>query len=322
MLFLRRELLILVNFLNCPNLSHSMKVAVWIKAFRLRTLPLALSSTILGSFLAFAKNRFSWSVFVLATLTTLFLQILSNLANDYGDTLNGADNENRIGPERVTQSGLVSRFQMRSMIIIFVVLSLITGTLLIFKGLHSLGWEKIFIFFILGISAIYAAIKYTVGKNPYGYVGLGDVFVFIYFGIAGVAGTYYLHVNSFDPWILLPASAIGLLSSCVLNLNNMRDIESDSLTGKRTLVVRMGSKQAKVYHILLLALSLVFSLIYSIEHFNSIYQFIFVLTFPFFFLNAKVVLQNTKPVELNAELKNLAITTFVFSLTFGLGVIL
>jgi 1,4-dihydroxy-2-naphthoate polyprenyltransferase len=299
-----------------------MKVSIWIKAFRLRTLPLALSSTMLGSFLAYAKNRFSWSIFFLATITTLFLQVLSNLANDYGDALHGADNENRIGPTRVTQKGLVTRNQMRTMILAFIILSFTSGTLLILTGLHDLGWERILIFFILGLSAIFAAIKYTVGKRPYGYVGLGDIFVFIYFGIAGVAGTYYLHVNSFDPWVLLPASAIGLLSSCVLNLNNMRDIESDSLTGKRTLVVRIGSRTAKIYHVFLLSLSLIFSLIYTLKHYNSLYQFLFVLTFPLFFLNAKVVLLNTRPVELNIELKKLAIITFVFSLTFGIGLIM
>jgi 1,4-dihydroxy-2-naphthoate polyprenyltransferase len=299
-----------------------MKVSIWIKAFRLRTLPLALSSTMLGSFLANAKNRFSWSIFFLATITTLFLQVLSNLANDYGDALHGADNENRIGPARVTQKGLVTRNQMRRMILVFIILSFTSGTFLILTGLHDLGWERILIFFILGLSAIFAAIKYTVGKRPYGYVGLGDIFVFIYFGIAGVAGTYYLHVNSFDPWVLLPASAIGLLSSCVLNLNNMRDIESDSLTGKRTLVVRIGSRTAKIYHVFLLSLSLIFSLIYTIKHYNSLYQFLFVLTFPLFFLNAKVVLLNTRPVELNIELKKLAIITFVFSLTFGIGLIM
>jgi 1,4-dihydroxy-2-naphthoate polyprenyltransferase len=295
---------------------------IWIKAFRLRTLPLALSSAILGSFLAYAHGSFHWYVFILAILTTLFLQILSNLANDYGDAVHGTDNENRIGPLRITQSGLVTRRQMQQMIALFIVLALASGTLLIFTGLRNIGWKTILFFFILGLSAIYAAIKYTIGKNPYGYIGLGDVFVFIYFGIVGVAGTYYLHVNSFDPWILFPASAIGLLSSGVLNLNNMRDIENDTISGKRTLVVYIGSKAAKYYHLALISFSIVFSLIYTFVKFDSAYQFLFILTCPLFALNAVVVLKNTDPGELNIELKKLAFSTFIFSITFGLGLIL
>jgi 1,4-dihydroxy-2-naphthoate octaprenyltransferase len=299
-----------------------MSISIWIKAFRLRTLPLALSSTILGSFLAYAQGGFRWEVLILALLTTLFLQILSNLANDYGDAMHGTDNLNRLGPMRVTQSGLITKGRMKSMIVVFVLLALITGSLLIYTGLHRIGWKTIFVFLILGISAIFAAIKYTVGKNPYGYVGLGDLFVFIYFGIVGVAGTYYLHVNSFDPWILLPASAIGLLSSGVLNLNNMRDIENDSRSGKRTLVVHMGSEAAKIYHVILISLSILFSLVYTLIHFNSIYQFLFILTCPLFALNVIVVMRSKEPVELNNELKKLALSTFAFSVTFGLGLVL
>jgi 1,4-dihydroxy-2-naphthoate polyprenyltransferase len=298
------------------------RINIWIEAFRLRTLPLALSSAILGSFLAFARGGFRWYILVLATLTTLFLQILSNLANDYGDAMHGTDNEKRIGPLRITQSGLVTKKQMQLMILLFIILALLSGSLLIFTGLHHIGWKSILIFFILGLSAIYAAIKYTIGKNPYGYIGLGDIFVFIYFGIVGVAGTYYLHVNSFDPWVLLPASAIGLLSSGVLNLNNMRDIENDTRSGKHTLVVYIGSKAAKIYHMILITLSIVFSLIYTIVKFSSIYQLLFMLTCPLFALNIIMVMKNTDPRELNLELKKLALSTFAFSITFGIGLII
>jgi len=299
-----------------------MNIGLWIKAFRLRTLPLALSSAILGSFLAYAEGNFRWTVFLLATLTTLFLQILSNLANDYGDAMHGTDNSQRIGPLRVTQSGLVSKRNMQIMIGLFVLLSLLTGCLLIFTGLHHIGWKTVGVFFILGVSAIYAAISYTVGKNPYGYVGLGDLFVFIYFGIVGVAGTYYLHTNTFDPLVLLPAAAIGLLSSGVLNLNNMRDIVNDARSGKRTLVVNIGSKAAKIYHLVLISLSIIFSLAYTMLHFSSLYQFLFMLTCPLFALNVVVVMKNTEPGELNNELRKLAMSTFFFSITFGLGLIL
>jgi len=299
-----------------------INIAIWIKAFRLRTLPLAFSSAILGSFLAYAHNGFRWYIFILATCTTLTLQILSNLANDYGDALHGTDNEKRIGPRRITQSGLVTKKQMRLMILLFVILALISGSLLISTGLQHIGWKTTLIFFILGLSAIYAAIKYTIGKNPYGYIGLGDLFVFIYFGIVGVVGTYYLHVNTFDPWILLPASAIGLLSSGVLNLNNMRDIENDARSGKRTLVVYLGSKTAKIYHLILITLSVIFSLIYTIVQFNSFYQLLFILTCPLFALNIIMVMKNTDPRELNRELKKLALSTFAFSVTFGIGLVI
>jgi 1,4-dihydroxy-2-naphthoate octaprenyltransferase len=299
-----------------------MNIRIWIKAFRLRTLPLALSSAILGSFLAYAQGTFQWKIFILAVTTTLFLQILSNLANDYGDAMHGTDSKHRLGPKRVTQSGLVTKKQMQAMIALFVTLSLVSGSLLILTGLHHIGWKTIFVFFLLGISAIFAAIKYTVGKNPYGYIGLGDIFVFIYFGIVGVAGTYYLHVNTFDPWILLPASAIGLLSSGVLNLNNMRDIENDARSGKRTLVVYIGKQAAKIYHLILISLSIVFSVVYTFVYFSSFYQFLFILTCPLFALNVIVVMKNTEPGELNKELKKLALSTFAFSVTFGLGLIL
>ncbi len=297
-----------------------MKISIWLKAFRLRTLPLSLSCAILGSFLAYTEGDFNWLIFLFSSITILFLQILSNLANDYGDSVHGADNEKRVGPKRVTQHGMVSKKQMLTMIILFVVLSLLSGSTLILIGLRDIG--NILLFFVLGIAAVFAAIKYTMGKNPFGYLGLGDLFVFLFFGFVGVAGTFFLHTHTMNPWILLPASAIGMLSSGVLNLNNMRDIDNDTLSGKKTLVVRIGKKFAKYYHVALISLSMVFSLVYTIRYFNSIYQFLFLLTFPLFILNIRVVLQNTVPMELNNELKKLALSTFAFSITFGIGLIL
>ena len=177
-------------------------------------------------------------------------------------------------------------------------------------------------FSLIGISAVFAAMKYTLGEKPYGYVGMGDLSVFIYFGIVGVAGTFFLHTHTFDPCILLPASAIGLLGTGVLNLNNMRDIENDSLSGKKTLVVRIGIKAAKKYHALLISLSLLFSLIYVIKYYDSVYRLLFVVTIPFFIHNIRVVLRNTDPAVLNDELKKLALSIFLFSIMFGLGLIL
>ena len=295
---------------------------IWIKAFRLRTLPLALSATTLGSLVAHAENRFRWSVFIFGTLTTLFLQILSNLANDYGDARKGTDSEHRIGPLRVTQSGLVSKKQIEWMIGIFVLLSLISGSLLIWFGLRGDNMLLYGLFFLLGISAIYAAVKYTIGKRPYGYMGFGDIMVFIYFGILGVAGTYFLHTHTLHPSILLPASSVGLFSMGVLNLNNLRDHENDAMNGKYTLVVRMGVQWAKAYHVILLLTALILALLYTVLNFESYYQLIFLLPVPLLISDINKVITNTVPVELNRELKRLAMATLLFSISFGIGLVL
>ncbi len=297
-------------------------IGIWFKAFRLRTLPLALSATILASFLAFARDAFRWQVFLFGLTTTICLQILSNLANDYGDAVKGTDNAQRLGPLRVTQTGLVTRRQIIGMIMTFVLLSLVSGSLLIYFGLRGSSSGLILLFYLLGLLAVFAAIKYTIGKRPYGYAGFGDIMVFIFFGILGVAGTYYLHTHTFQWSILMPASAIGLFSVGVLNLNNLRDRENDRNSGKRTLVVRMGFNWARWYHITLLVTGFILSLAYTIMYFKSAYQFLFVLTLPLLFSDGKKVLLNTVPLELNNELKKLAITTLIHSLSFGIGLVL
>lgn len=298
------------------------KTAIWINAFRLRTLPLSLSSILLGSFLAFRDGYFSWSVFLLASLTTLFLQILSNLANDYGDSQNGIDNKYRIGPARTVQSGQIKAREMRLMVILFMVLTLISGSLLVFTGTREIASIYTILYFLMGFAAIAAAIKYTVGKNPYGYQGLGDLFVFVFFGLIGVGGTYFLHTNHFPADILLPATSVGLLSAGVLNLNNMRDRISDQQSGKRTLAVILGKQRVKVYHLILLAGSVLTGMIYTIMHFESLYQFSFLTTIPLLFKNIREVMFNTIPAELDPELKKLALTTLIFAVTFGVGYIL
>lgn len=327
----RRGIRIGISFPNCPEpltqrfsliLSRMNSAQIWLKAFRLRTLPLAVSATVLGSLLAYAENRFKWGVFIFGTLTTLFLQILSNLANDYGDARKGTDNEQRLGPLRVTQSGLVTLTQIRWMIGIFVFLSLLSGSLLIWFGLKGDNMLLYGLFFVLGFSAIYAAIKYTIGKRPYGYQGFGDIMVFIYFGILGVVGTYFLHTHSLHPTILLPASSVGLFSMGVLNLNNLRDHENDALNGKNTLVVRMGVSWAKTYHVILLLTALVLAVIYTVLHFESYYQLIFLLPVPLLISDINTVITNTVPVELNRELKRLAVATLLFSISFGIGLVL
>ena len=218
------------------------KLGIWLKAFRLRTLPLALANAVMGSLLALSIDEFRISVFILTLVTITSLQILSNLANDYGDYKSGADNASRVGPTRVTVSGLITTSEIKRMIIAFVVISFITGSALIFVGLNNMPWKNIAIFYVLGLGAIGAAIKYTIGKNPYGYKGFGDVFVFIFFGLVGVLGTYYMHVQAFHSSVILPAISIGFFSVGVLNINNLRDIETDKESGKNTLAVQYGKK--------------------------------------------------------------------------------
>jgi 1,4-dihydroxy-2-naphthoate polyprenyltransferase len=298
------------------------KFKIWLQAFRLRTLPLALANAVMGSFLALFDGGFRWVVFILTITTITFLQILSNLANDYGDAVSGADRPDRVGPTRVTATGMVTKIEMKKMMIIFISLSVISGSLLVSIGLRNMGWTKILLYYGLGLAAIIAAIKYTVGKNPYGYKGLGDIFVFIFFGLVGVIGTYYLHTNWFDKMVIIPAAVIGLMSTAVLNINNMRDISADTESGKKTLPVQYGFEFARRYHLLLIGSALLLSITYSIIHFSSLWQFLFLITLPLFIRNCLVVYHHKNSAELNNELKNLALATFLFALTFGLGLIL
>jgi len=298
------------------------KIKAWIHAFRLRTLPLALSSIFLGSFLAASINSFSLKIFILATLTTLFLQILSNLANDLGDSISGADNNERIGPERAVQSGVISKKEMTGMLIVFVLLSLISGLWLLYEGLQLISWKQGAIMLAVGLLAIGAAINYTVGKNPYGYSGFGDLFVFLFFGLVGVMGTYFLHTGSVSLSLFLPAISVGLLSVGVLNLNNLRDVENDAKSGKMTIVVKMGVSKAKKYHIALLSLAMILPCLYTLLNWDSVFQFLFLVSFPFIVRNIFQVIRNNNAQDLDPELKHLAISTLLFSLSFGLGLVL
>lgn len=298
------------------------KTYYWIQAIRLRTLPLALSSIIVGGFLSFFDGRFSLLVTFLAVITTTFLQILSNLANDYGDYKSGADNENRIGPERTIQGGKISQSAMIRGIIITSILSFTFGIWLIYEGTRSLSLSFGLIFFIIGLGAMAAAIKYTVGKKAYGYFGLGDFFVFIFFGLTGVLGTYFLNTHFLRIEILLPAISIGFLSTGVLNLNNMRDRENDKISGKNTLVVKFGIKAAKNYHTFLIFGAIVSAVIFMLLNYNSPFQFLFLITIPILFDDLNKVLKNTEPAKLDPFLKRLALTTLFFSITFGIGLII
>lgn len=231
-------------------MSMKQTLQIWLDAARPKTLPLALVSILTGSVLAYSNHHFSFSVAVLAFITATLLQILSNLANDYGDAVKGTDNEARLGPTRAIQSGAITPKTMRQAIIINIIFTVIAGLILV---LHALtNWESIVAFLGLGLLAIMAAIAYTVGNKPYGYVGLGDISVFIFFGLLGVTGTFFLHTGIVDVSLALPAIGCGLLAVAVLNINNMRDIENDEQCGKRTVAVRLGQRKAKQYHFLLL----------------------------------------------------------------------
>jgi 1,4-dihydroxy-2-naphthoate octaprenyltransferase len=299
-----------------------MNIKPWIDAFRLRTLPLALSNTIIGTCLAAADDKFRWSVFGLAALTTILLQIMSNMANDYGDFVNGKDTAERIGPKRMVQSGEITPKIMLRGIIVIGILCVVSGVSLILIGTAGMDITNLLIFGILGLAAIVAAIKYTVGKNPYGYRGLGDIFVFIFFGLVGVIGTYFLHTQSYRWDLILPASAIGFLSVGVLNMNNMRDYEQDKKAGKRTIVVAMGKKNAAYYHLFLVAGAVILAVIYTLLNYHSLWQGLFVLSFPMLFLNLKKVFTYKSSLELYPELPRLSMASLLFALTFGIGLII
>ncbi|MCL4110599.1 UNVERIFIED_CONTAM: hypothetical protein GTU68_060490 [Idotea baltica] len=271
----------------------------------------------MGSFLAAGFHMFRWEVMVLSILTTLFLQILSNLANDYGDYINGADHEKRLGPSRSVQAGEISPEAMKRMITVFVLLSLISGVSLL---LFSLELNmKFVLFLLLGIACIAAAIYYTMGKSPYGYAGLGDISVFIFFGWVGVCGTYFLHAGSFNPMILLPATSCSLFSVAVLNVNNIRDIESDSLAGKRSIPVRIGRSKAVSYHFVLLFLGILSALLFVILNFSTLWQLLFLLAIPLFTKNFLAVVKFKEPHLLDPFLKQMAISTLIFVILFGIG---
>ena len=301
----------------------------WIKAARLRTLPLSVSGIIMGSFIARWKlmqdgEPWDWTIFALALLVTLLYQVLSNFANDYGDGVKGTD-QNRIGEaeQRAVASGKITAKQMRNAVILFSVLSLVATLGLLYKAFFPNFINEFYTFIGLGVACILAAIGYTVGKKPYGYLGLGDIMVFIFFGLVSVCGSYFLFTKSFDWDILLPASAIGMLSAGVLNLNNMRDIENDAKSGKKTLALRLGFKNAMIYEMVILMLPPILVLIYMmINHLQEqgkYYAFIFFVTiFPLTSLRRKIIAVK-EPKELDPFLKQVGIITLLMSVLVAVG---
>ncbi|WP_333810149.1 1,4-dihydroxy-2-naphthoate octaprenyltransferase [Flavobacterium sp.] len=290
----------------------------WIQAARLRTLPLSVSGIIVGSAYAYHQGFSDWRIVVLALLTTLGLQVLSNYANDYGDGVKGTDS-NRIGEKRLVASGVITAEQMKKAVIITTVLTFIIALLLIYVAFGKENFALSLIFILLGIGSIGAAIKYTVGKSAYGYSGFGDVFVFVFFGLVSVVGSNFLFTHFIDWKLFLPATAIGLLSVAVLNLNNMRDIENDKIAGKNTLVVKMGLENAKKYHEFLILTPFVLMILFSLVIKLSFYAMILV----FFILavHLKTIKKSNKYEDFDPELKKVALSTFALSMLFWLTLV-
>jgi 1,4-dihydroxy-2-naphthoate polyprenyltransferase len=296
-------------------------VKSWIKAFRLRTLPLSLSGIIFGSFIAKLNGFWDATIFVLALITTLFFQVLSNLANDLGDGIKGTDNQDRIGPKRAIQSGEISSKQMKFAVILLSVLSFLSATTLIYFGSENLTKQGVYFYLFLAIACIISAITYTVGKKAYGYNGFGDLFVFIFFGLVSVLGVYTLFAKSVDLLNLFPAISIGLLSTSVLNLNNMRDHQNDENSNKITLVVKMGINIAKKYHFVLISLSFISFIIFFLFK-GSSFLYFSLIPFIFLFKHSIRVIKIEEEKDFDPELKKVALSTFFISVIFMILVLI
>ena len=302
----------------------------WIQAARLRTLPLSVSGIIVGSMYALAHptNKiltptevFNWRIFGLALLTTLGLQILSNFANDYGDGMKGTDNEDRVGPKRAIQSGAISPEAMKHAIVLTASLTLISAVLLIYYAFRDTNIGYSLFYLVLGILAIASAIRYTVGNTAYGYRGYGDLFVFVFFGFVSTLGVNFLYSKQLNFDLFLPATAIGLLSVGVLNLNNMRDEASDRKSKKNTIVVKIGGAKAKKYHYFLIVSAMVLVLIFAIIDEFHFDQYLFLLAYIPLTKHLITVYKNQYPRALDAELKKLALSTFALSILLALCMI-
>ena len=302
----------------------------WIEAARLRTLPLSVSGIIVGSMYALAHptdeiltptDVFNWRLFGFAILTTLGLQILSNFANDYGDGIKGTDNEDRIGPKRAIQSGVITPAAMKRAIIITSFLTLLSAIALIYYAFGDTNIYYSVFYLVLGILAILSAIRYTVGNTAYGYRGYGDVFVFVFFGLVSTLGVNFLYSKQIDFELILPAMAVGFLSVGVLNLNNMRDEASDKKSGKNTVVVKIGGEKAKKYHYFLIGGAMVLTLVFAIISEFKFDQYLFLLAYIPLTKHLITVSKNQEPRVLDPELKKLALSTFALSVLLSLCMI-
>ena len=302
--------------------SNQNSLEPWIVATRPRTLALAVAGIALGLFLAAADGELNGWVASFTLLTAILLQILSNLANDYGDSLHGADSLTRAGPQRAVQSGKITREAMRRAIGLVAGLAMVSGLALVWLAFGRAAIWLVLLFLVLGAAAVWAAIAYTASSRPYGYVGLGDLFVFIFFGWVSVLGSYFLQTHAL-PWpVLLPATSVGLFSVAVLNVNNIRDMRSDREAGKYSVPVRLGPRRARLYHWALLLSGLLGALLYVLLTYHSPWQFLFLLSAPLLLRNGVLVWRGQSAAELDPLLKQMSLTTLVFVISFGAGQIL
>ncbi|MFM6946155.1 MAG: 1,4-dihydroxy-2-naphthoate octaprenyltransferase [Flavobacteriales bacterium] len=296
-------------------------IKAWLHAARLRTLPLSLSGIIVGTGLAAVLDAYNGQIFAFALLTTIGFQVLSNFANDLGDSQKGTDNAQRVGPARAIQSGQLTARQMKIGMWLVGIFSLLSAFYLIKLSIPNLSTTAIYTYVILAILCIAAAITYTVGKNAYGYRGLGDIMVFIFFGLVSVIGVFMLFGEAFEWIVLFPAISIGLWSTAVLNLNNLRDIENDSRMNKRTMVVKLGFQKAKFYHVFLISFGMAtwFFTVYLLA-ISAMNYWLFISLLPSvgFALHLRNVVQNTEPARLDPELKKVALLTFFSSILFAI----
>ncbi|WJY15272.1 1,4-dihydroxy-2-naphthoate polyprenyltransferase [Pectobacteriaceae bacterium CE90] len=302
------------------SLIHSSKTQAWLDSLRPKTLPLAFASIVTGSAIASWHSSFKPGIALLALLTAGLLQILSNLANDYGDAIKGSDTEARIGPLRGIQTGMISLTELRNALILTILLTIVSGIALV-----TLACEKpidIVVFLSLGCLAILAAITYTVGNKPYGYIGLGDISVLIFFGWLSVAGSYYLQTGHFNSIVILPATACGLLATAVLNINNLRDIDNDRMNGKNTLAVRLGAKKARCYHMLLLMTAPACLALFALFYLHSLAGWLFILTLPLLIHQSCYVLRETTAFSMRPMLEKTVKGALLTNLLFAVGVIL
>lgn len=311
---------ILATLFELLSIIMNNSLQIWFDAARPKTLPLALVSIFTGSALAFSSGHFSLPIALLALLTATLLQILSNLANDYGDAVKGTDNEKRIGPMRAIQSGAVSLSDMKKAIAINVFMTVVAGLMLVFYALDSL--QSIIAFIGLGVLAMLAAIAYTVGNKPYGYLGLGDLSVFLFFGLLGVSGTFFLHTGNIDWSLFLPSLGCGLMAVAVLNVNNMRDIENDAECGKRTVPVRLGQMRAKKYHFLLLSGAVIAFGAYLLMQGKPLWISLpFLLSLIFVAKHGRDVWQSEKPAQIAPMLPVIVKCSLITNLLF-VGVVI
>ncbi|ELY4816883.1 1,4-dihydroxy-2-naphthoate polyprenyltransferase [Cronobacter malonaticus] len=304
--------------MNTPTHAVS-RTQAWLESLRPRTLPLAFSAILVGSALAGWQGYFDPVITLLALLTAGLLQILSNLANDYGDAVKGSDQPDRLGPLRGMQKGAITAPQMKRAIQFTVALICISGLALVYVACHSMA--DVLRFLALGALSILAAITYTVGTRPYGYMGLGDVSVLIFFGWLSVLGSWYLQAHTLIAPVWLPATACGLLAAAVLNINNLRDIDSDRRNGKNTLAVRLGPVAARRYHVGLLVGALVCLAVFNLLWLHSLWGWLFLLATPLLARQARFVLRETEPAAMRPMLERTVKAALLVNLLFIIGLI-